>query len=206
MHGSGVTAHQGERLFRTLFSLSKAADRILAVGICGQMKPAEALDGQDVSPFEQGDPLCDRIGYLNLLFIPTEESHRWAAGEAGVRLSMEASVQGVIVFIPALWAHGEVLHCGAVAIIGNAFHDRVTRATVRTVDEGVAMTPIRGVKQFGQAFAANTDIRADEGRIAALISTLRNGELLVVPHDFGMNGDFGDPSHRRELPGEPTTK
>ena len=77
-----------------------------------------------------------------------------AAYRAGVRLGVEASIQGVLVLGPARVAHREVLHGRVGPVVGQALNDAEARAAVGAVGERVEVATVGGVEQLMQAIGA----------------------------------------------------
>ena len=63
------------------------------------------------------------------------------------------------ILLPALWAHGELLHRSIFPIIGQLFQDTVTRPTGSTTDKGIGIAPVLWVFHLLQAVFTQRQIR-----------------------------------------------
>ena len=71
---------------------------------------------------------------------------------------------GSRVLAQALRALRERGHAGLRAVVGQGAGQRVARAALRAVDEGVAVAPVGGVEQLGQAVVAGGGVGRDRVR------------------------------------------
>ena len=117
--------------------------------------------------------------------------------EAGVRLRVEAPVGRVAVLGGALGAHREVAHGRHRPVVGHVGDDREARPAVGAVDERVAVAPVTGGEQLGEAVRARRDVGRDERHRAFLgvgLSDLERRE----PFRFDVLGHHRlDHRHRR---------
>ena len=90
------------------------------------------------------------------------------ANPASVRLCVEAAIQRVVILRLAQRAHGELRHRGLRPVIRNAPRDREARSAVGAVEKGIAIAPVRGIKQLSQAIQARRRIRRNAGTDLAL--------------------------------------
>src|SRR5215467_13635226 len=93
---------------------------------------------------------------------------------------MKTSVQRILVLCSTPPAHLKVLHCGPGPIVGNVFDDREAWATIGTVDKWVAITTIRGIKQFAQTLNACRHVCGDRDRSLPLSRALHNEEFRII--------------------------
>ena len=74
------------------------------------------------------------------------------------RLSVEAPIVWVVVFRTASRAEGERRHRGPRAVVRRSSNDGETRSAVGAVQEGITVTPIGRVEEFGKAVRAGRGI------------------------------------------------
>jgi hypothetical protein len=70
------------------------------------------------------------------------QDHARTAGPAGIGFGVEAAVHGIGILGHALRTHLEGMHGGEFAVIGDVADDRIARAAVRAVYEGIAVSSI----------------------------------------------------------------
>lgn len=101
-----------------------------------------------------------RVPRMRILAVKAavQQAEDRAAGRAADRLGVEPAVQWVEVLPLALPAHGEPGHRGGGPVVGDVPDDGEPRPAVGAVDEGMAVTPVGGVEQFGQAVITCRDI------------------------------------------------
>ena len=101
---------------------------------------------------------------------------------AGVGLRVEASIGRVGVFAGATRAHLEGLHRSCRTVVGQRVDDGEARPAVRAVDERVAVAPVVGVEQLGQAIVAGGQVgRHQRGLLRRRVvgkADLEAGEIL----------------------------
>jgi hypothetical protein len=134
------------------------------------MDATHAFDGDDLPGADAqcgfGDGVVCRYG-LPAFIVQTQTR---AARRAGIGLGMETARGGVVVFGPACQALHELCHAGVGAVIGESGGDRVARATVDAVDEGVAVAAVGGIEQFRQAVRADRRVGRDAGLYLARLA------------------------------------
>src|SRR5829696_1560278 len=81
-----------------------------------------------------------------------------SAIRAGNWLGMEAPVERIDIFRPAILTHGKFFHRCVWAVIWNILDDGETRSAVGAADEGIQITPVVWVEQFPLTLRANSDI------------------------------------------------
>ncbi len=122
-----------------------------------------------------------------------------ATHRAGVGLGVEAAICWVVVFGLASGTHRESGHGRRRPVVRNAEHDGVPRAAVRAVREGVAVAPVVGVVDLGEAVVAGCGIDADRhiggSGVAAFDDVEAVGRRGRSRQLFG--GDAGHPRQRR---------
>ncbi len=129
-----------------MFPLAQSPHCLLIPRVGQKLKPADAFERDDAAG---GQGLC---GVLN------REVDLRPADRAGVGLGMEAPVERVGVFAPAVRAHLELAHGRVWPVVGNVEDDGEARAAVGAVGEGVQMTPVVGVEKLGKAGRASSEI------------------------------------------------
>ena len=72
---------------------------------------------------------------------------------------MKTAVGGIVVFILAVRAHGETLHCGEWPVVRESANDSESRPAVCAVDERVKIAAVLTVKKLMQAVIAYAHIR-----------------------------------------------
>ena len=144
LFGSGN--HHCQWLGHALLSLPQCPDRFVIRGIAGQQESPQTLHGHNPTLFEGLGGGSQGIRLNQGIAPAIEQLNPGTASGTGIGLSMEASVQGIIILRLALRAHLEVAHGCPGAVIGHVFNDRKSGAAVRAVDERVAVAPIRGIQ------------------------------------------------------------
>ena len=163
--GAGdVPAHNGEWFFVSLLAAAEHLRNLRIVTAAGQMNAAETLDRDDFPRFQGFARKLNGVARY-ALSIRVQKKYFRPAVCAAVRLGVIAAVFNVMVFPIAIRAHGKSAHGGLGPVIGHIPDNRKARAAVGAVDEGIAISPIRGIEQFPQAVVTDGDIRRDQ-RIA----------------------------------------
>ena len=124
----------------------------------GGSASGDVRGGRHVGGNAGGMNAGERSGHA-LVFAPADMG---AAFEARVGLRVEAAVQRVAVLAGAALAHGEVLHGGALAVVGQLLDDGEPRPAVRAVDERVAVAAVVGVEQLARAVVAGGQVGRHE--------------------------------------------
>src|SRR2546429_9529779 len=83
---------------------------------------------------------------------------------------------------PTSCAHGESTHGGAFPVVGHAQYDGEAGATVRAVEERVAIAALVGVSQIPETRWTGRHIRRDEDVMRLVYLALRNGEGGGMPN------------------------
>ncbi len=145
-HRGEIRQHDGKGLVRPMFPPPKSLHRREVPRIAGQQKPAQALDGQDLSFFQETDGGGDRVRRGNRFPLWVDELKFGAAHRAGIGLGMEPAVCRVLVFPPAVRTHAESGHGGLGPVVGDVFDDGEAGTAVRAVGERIAVAAVRGSK------------------------------------------------------------
>jgi hypothetical protein len=74
-------------------------------------------------------------------------------------LGMEAAIERICIFRPALQAKIKTRQRGVAPVVRQLADDRVPRAALRTVDERVAMPPCRRLFELCEAFVTRGEIQ-----------------------------------------------
>src|SRR5487761_2214072 len=141
------------------------------------MKAAYAFDGDYQSRPDAHGSCSNGVTACNGLPVSIEQAQTRAAFVAGIGLRVKAARGGRIVFALACGALCKLRHARVGAVIRQMCSQRVARAAVDTVDEGMAVAPVVGIEQFSQAFGTDRHVRCDAGQHLAL-PALRDTETL----------------------------
>ncbi len=194
-------------------------------GVARQVEAAEALDREDAAVEQQpAPPRHDRVGAFaprrrgrgagaatasrsrrqrHVVRPGRQRRAGRRSGTAAGRRSRQASgcawkrrSRGSPYSSRALRAHREVRIEVIGPVVGDVADDREARAAVRAVDERVAVAPVRGVEEFGEALGARGDVGGDERQRRLGASTLgsrRSREPLgsTGPRRHGLDDRHG---------------
>src|SRR3990170_5281038 len=86
-----------------------------------------------------------------------------STGAARIRLRMKSPVPWIMIFPEAFGTHHEACHGSVRTVVGNGPRYGISGAAVRAVDEGIAVSPVVGIKHFPQTVVADRDIRRNQG-------------------------------------------
>ena len=134
--------------------------------VASQMKTADPFDRYDSAGFDKRGGGRDRIAARFERHRPPVsllQPNFRAANGAGIWLSVEAAVRGLPIFGKAVPAHLERRHARRGAVIGDGPKDRKPGAAKRAIRKRIAIAPVRGVANLGQAGRAGGRIRDDAG-------------------------------------------
>jgi hypothetical protein len=148
--------HDSQGFGRAPFAFSKPFYGQTIGGITGEVKSSQTFESDDRSRSKEIGTLLYRFripgfpvrrGERILLFYRClgQPDPRTADG-TGIGLGMKAAVRGIVIFRLTGRAHLERGHGGEGPVIRNVFDNGEPRATVRAVDEGIAIPPIPWVK------------------------------------------------------------
>jgi len=137
-----ICYHYGKRLGGALLTLPQCLDCGIVRGIASQEKTPQTLNCHSFPLLKEptGSGYRIRLGYQIALVI--NQLNLGTAFWAGVWLSMEAAIQGIIIFRLALGAHLEVAHGSFGAVIGHILNYGKAWATIGAVGKGVAVAAI----------------------------------------------------------------
>ena len=177
-----IGEHHRERLVPAVLALPQEGDGLGVLRVAGQVKAAWPLDGEDLAGLQQGvgvghDVARDRVA------MRVEQRDLRAALRAAVAFGVQAAIIRLAVLGLALFAHGEGLHARAFAIVWQTVADRIARAAVRAVGEGVAPAPAVRREHFTEAIAADGGVLPDHRRRAAAatvedVEVVRDGDRI----------------------------
>ena len=179
-----VRRHQRERLVLAVLARAQLGHRGLVVGPAGEVEAADALHRDDRPAEQRAGGRLERVARARVLDVEparVDEPHPRPAVGAGVRLGVEAAVRRVLVL-----ARGRPGTSRTPAIVvfgrsyGHAAHDREARTAVRAVGERVAVAPVGGVEQLGQAVGAGRAVGRDGGARLAARRALADREAALA--------------------------
>ncbi|MPM33510.1 hypothetical protein SDC9_80086 [bioreactor metagenome] len=192
--GCKIPGHDGKRFFISLLTRAEQGDRRLVCRIASEVIAANALDRNDLARVNVILKAFDRVAALR--YAPREKRQRGAADRAGIRLGMKAAVCRIVIFALAGCALDKLPHARVYTVIGNILHDGEPRTAVGAVDEGVAIAPVGGVKQFPPAVVAQRNIGRDQrAALASLAGT--DGEAALARYGDDAPFDGRNPGERR---------
>ena len=139
----------------------RRATALGVAGVAGEVEAAQALDGDDAAVAQQrqrgGDRIAgDRPARAHRPARSAGPHTGQALGSAWKRRS-----QRIGVLAQARRALRERRHAGLRAVVGQGAGQRVARAALGAVDEGVAVAAVGRVEQLGQAVVAGGGVGRD---------------------------------------------
>ena len=178
----------------------KPVHRPVVRGAHGQVETAQALDAEDAPDRQEARGRLQGIGLSLDGAIHVLKPDAGPAHGAGVGLSVEAAVAGVVELGQAIGTHGEPGHGGVRPVVGDAADDRPARSAIGAVGEGVTTSPIGRVQNLAQAVSTGGHIWGNQGARAGGVDRFFDLEVTrsrVRFHRFGMNRN--DVRQRRRL-------
>ena len=140
-------------------------------GVADQMKAADAFERDDHFRVDGPDRERNRIADVNRLPVVRKRRQPRAARRTGIRLRVEAAIGRRAILSLALRAQRETGHRRVRAVVRHVADDRVARAAVRAVSEGVAVTAIVGIERLRETLRTGREIgrngHAPFGRVGA---------------------------------------
>ena len=118
---------------------------------------------------------------------------------AGIRLSMKPPVVRIIVFGLTGRTHFKMPHGSFGSIVGNIVDDGIAGPAVGAVDKRIVIAPVSGVKEFGQAIAANRNVRRNQGGGFRPAFAFCNGKTGVISYGVRLAGNFNNVGKRWAL-------
>ena len=152
--------HHRERLVRASLACAQRGDRGGIRRIAQQMIAADAFDRDDLAGSQRRDRRSEGIGAELAQRCPTCGT-RDAVRSAGRRSARRESAgrSDRRIRPRTVRAQGKARHRRIGAVIGQALDQRVARAALGAIDEGIAEAPIVRVVQFGKAIVAGEVVR-----------------------------------------------
>jgi hypothetical protein len=140
-----------------LLARAQRRERRAVARVAGEMKAAEALDGDDRAGRQQPHGAGDRV-----LAGPTaHERELRPAGRARGRLGVEAPVARRRVLGQAGRAERERREARACAVVGQRARDRVARSAVGAVRKRTAVAARSRIEDLGEAWLAGCRVVPD---------------------------------------------
>ena len=93
-------------------------------------------------------------------------------------LGVVTPIKWVAVFALAVGTEFKACHSGIGTVIRQAVDQRVTRAALGAIDEGIAVTSFRRILHFVQTIATNEIIRRDMGVRLIICYAALNGKIM----------------------------
>ncbi len=128
--------------------------------IAGQVKTAQTLDCDDLPKLQTAHRFGHRIPGQGAHTVRLEKAQMRAARWTSVGLSMETPVSRMTVLGLATRTLLESGHAGTCPVIGERPGDRVARATMGAIDEGITPAAVIGIEQLGETRRAHRHVRA----------------------------------------------
>ena len=172
---AGVTAndhqipgHEGEGFAIAALALAQGGDGLGVGRIAGEMKAADALDGQNSAlaqePAGGGDDVHRVQGRGGDRLAPgILQPSPGPADRTGDGLGMEAPVRRVFVFPTAVRAEGKCRHAGIGPVVRDSANDAQTRTAMSAVAEGITKATVGRVRDLGGTGGASGGIRHHAG-------------------------------------------
>jgi hypothetical protein len=166
--GGEVLHHEGQRLLPPHLPLAQACDGLGASRVAAEVEAAQSLHRDDPALEQRPRRAEERgvaLGHRRAGSVPQRETR--AAGGAGGRLRVKATVARVLVLAPALLAELESAHRRVWPVVGEGADDREARAAARAVEERVAVPPVGRVAQLAQAVVARGEVGENRDALRA---------------------------------------
>lgn len=158
-----VGDHHREGLLLALLAVAQPRHRLGITRVTGEMEAAQALDGDDLAAQHARHRSGNRVYARHRHALRIEQHQAGAAIRTGVGLGVEAAMLRRLVLAQTGRALRERRHAGGGAVVGQRARQRVARAALGAVDEGVTVAPVRGVEKLRQAVGAHRRVVADGG-------------------------------------------
>ncbi len=157
----GVFNHYGKRLFLAVLALAQRIYGNCVLRVAGQVIPAQAFHGDDLSFAQQLDRLIHgRVITADDLGSVMQNVMRTAM-RAGDRLRVKAPIGRIVILPRAVRVERPVLHCGIRAVVGQSEDYSVARPAIGAVDVRIVKAGIGGIEQFLQARGADRQVGRD---------------------------------------------
>jgi hypothetical protein len=209
----GVSRHQRERLVTAPLACPQTSNRLVVLGIAGQVESSKPFDG-DYLPLAQEAAHFPHRFKIRLTLISLDVRNRGkgsaginqqnpgAANRTGIRLCVESAVAGIVVFRLAVGAHLELAHRSFRAVIGDVLNDAVARSAIGAVSKRIAEAPIAGVREFPPAIVAGRNIGRNEDRFEVSFDAFADRKLCFTQLLNVPSGNTRNFSQRRRFTDE----
>src|SRR5437016_5140589 len=85
------------------------------------------------------------------------------ASRAGIGLSMETSISGVLVLYLALGTHNKSFHGRVSAIVRECLNDAEPRTAIGAIGKGILISPVHGIEDLTNTFPARRKVGQNQG-------------------------------------------
>ncbi len=174
--------HHGERLVGALLAAPQFCDRLDAARVAHEVVAADPLYGDDPPVAQGGDCRVERrVRLQRLLRTGHRVGNLRPAGRAGDGFSMEAAIGRIEILALAVVAERKGRHAGVVAVVRQRLDQRVARAALGAVDEGITVAAIVGVLQLPAAVVAHEIVGGHEDPCLGIGRARGDQEAGIVP-------------------------
>ena len=135
------SAHQCQRLGRTVLPPTQPQNRLRTGSVTGQMDASDSLDRHDSAAGQLLLGQCKGIS-LHPLPVSIYIINRRAAVRTAIRLGMVTAVSDILILLTAGGTHHKSAHCCLLPVIGQLSCNGITRPAVGTVDKRIPVSPI----------------------------------------------------------------
>jgi hypothetical protein len=181
-----VGDHHRERLGVARLAATQLRDHRLVACITHEMEATEPLHGDDLPRPDRRDDLRHRMRQLR------------PADATGDRLRMEPTIARIPIGLGAGRAHRKAGHRRLRPVVGQTRGDRVARAAMGAVDEGIEMKPARRIEEIVETGLAGRGVRRHPRRHFAG-DALLDAEARPAAHRQRRRLDRVEPGERRPL-------
>ena len=163
------------------------------------MVSADSFHGKNAFAVEQFRRFADATFTAEQLPVRMAQIVAWSAVRASNRLRVKAAIAGIFIFSVAVAIERPISHGSVGAVIGQTEDNRVARTTVRTVDIGIPISPVRRVQKLAQARIADREVGRNANRGPFPSLALADGELIQANRRRAVHFDFRDARRGRSL-------
>ena len=163
--------------------------RLFISGVTGKEKASQSLYSNNLAFSEQPAGSSNSILLRDRLAFAVDQLQTGSAAGTGIRLGMEAAVQGVVILMLALRTHGEVTHGGHGTVVRNIFNDGKAGTAVGAVGKGVAVAAVFRRHNFFKAGGAGGNIRRNELVFVRFRDAVADFKSLVAVDWLAGGGD-----------------
>ena len=198
-----IQTHHCKRLGLALLALAQLGHRVCIARIAGKMKPAHALDSDNVAGTQQAQGFGNRITGQRLSGC-IQQAQLWPAIRAAGGFGMKTAVARCRVFVIARRTERKPGEAGLRPIVGNSPAHRVTRPTMGAGGKGVAPAAIGRVAEVSDALRTYRRVRPDGGFYLTRFAR-QDGEA-ITRHLGRLAVNGIDPRQARGLAPQPAFK